>query len=163
MAAVVRAQGRAPGRDRRRPARACPDYRLCVEFRRGSWLEPDECESTLEFLEEHDLSFVCVDEPQGFESSVPPVVAATSDLAVVRFHGRNTETWETPVASAAERFRYRYQDRELREWVPKLQELAASAREVHVLMNNCWRDDAVVNAAELHRTCSTRGPTDNCE
>ena len=31
-------------------------------------------------------------------------------------------------------------------------ELAGSAREVHVLMNNCWRDDAVVNAAEL-RTC----------
>jgi uncharacterized protein YecE (DUF72 family) len=80
---------------------------------------------------------------------VPPVVAATSDLAVVRFHGRNTETWETRVASAAERFRYRYQERELREWVPKLRELAGSAREVHVLMNNCWRDDAVVNASEL--------------
>ena len=126
-----------------------PDYRVCVEFRRRRWLEPDECESTLEFLEANDLPFVCVDEPQGFESSVPPVVGATSDLAVVRFHGRNTETWETPVASAAERFRYRYQERELREWLPKLQELGSSAREVHVLMNNCWRDDAVVNAAEL--------------
>jgi uncharacterized protein YecE (DUF72 family) len=129
--------------------RKLPGYRLCVEFRRGSWLAPDECESTLEFLDEHDLSFVCVDEPQGFESSVPPVVAATSDLAVVRFHGRNTETWEARVASAAERFRYRYQERELQEWVPKLRELAGSAREVHVLMNNCWRDDAVVNASEL--------------
>jgi uncharacterized protein YecE (DUF72 family) len=126
-----------------------PDYRLCIEFRRGSWLEPDECEATLEFLEAHELAFVCVDEPQGFDSSVPPVVAATSELAVVRFHGRNTETWEAQVSSAAERFRYRYQERELREWLPKLRELSASASEVHVLMNNCWRDDAVVNAAEL--------------
>jgi uncharacterized protein YecE (DUF72 family) len=129
--------------------RRLPGYRVCVEFRRGSWLTPDECESTLEFLEEHGIPFVCVDEPQGFESSVPPVVAATAELAVVRFHGRNTETWEAHVASAAERFRYRYQERELREWVPKLRELAGSAREVHVLMNNCWRDDAVINAAEL--------------
>jgi uncharacterized protein YecE (DUF72 family) len=126
-----------------------PDYALCIEFRRRSWLEPDECDATLEFLEANDLPFVCVDEPQGFESSVPPVVAATADLAVVRFHGRNTETWELPVASAAERFRYRYQERELREWLPKLRELSASTREVHVLMNNCWRDDAVANAAEL--------------
>src|SRR5438874_1149892 len=59
------------------------------------------------------------------------------------------EAWEARVASAAERFRYRYQERELLEWVPKLRALAGSAREVHVLMNNCWRDDAVVNAAEL--------------
>jgi uncharacterized protein YecE (DUF72 family) len=33
--------------------------------------------------------------------------------------------------------------------VPRIRELAASAREVHVLMNNCYRDDAAVNAAEL--------------
>jgi len=33
--------------------------------------------------------------------------------------------------------------------VPRIHEMAASAREVHVLMNNCWRDDATVNAAEL--------------
>jgi uncharacterized protein YecE (DUF72 family) len=81
---------------------------------------------------------------------MPPVVAVTSDLAVVRFHGRNTATWEDPeITTAAERFRYRYTKVELAEWVPKVHELAAGAREVHLLMNNCYRDDAVVNAADL--------------
>jgi len=133
----------------RQAARRLPDYRICVEFRHGRWLEGNECESTLGFLEALGLSFVCVDEPAGFPSSVPAVVAATADLAVVRFHGRNAETWEGPVPSAAERFRYRYDTGELREWLPRVHELAASAREVHLLMNNCYRDYAVDNAAEL--------------
>jgi uncharacterized protein YecE (DUF72 family) len=127
-----------------------PDLRLCVEFRHARWLEGGECETTLELLEELGVSFVCVDEPAGFPSSMPPVVAVTSDLAVVRFHGRNTATWEDPeITTAAERFRYRYTPDELSEWVPKIHEMAASARQVHVLMNNCYRDDAAVNAAEL--------------
>ncbi len=130
--------------------RRLPGLRLCVEFRHARWLEGGDCEPTLELLEELGVSFVCVDEPAGFPSSMPPVVAVTSDLAVVRFHGRNTATWEDPeITTAAERFRYRYTKRELEEWVPRIQEMAASAREVHVLMNNCWRDDATVNAAEL--------------
>ena len=130
-------------------ARRLPDYQLCVEFRNGRWLAGDECESTFALLESLGVTFVCVDEPAGFPSSVPPVVAATADLAVVRFHGRNEETWEGYVPSAAERFRYRYRREELAAWVPKVRELAASAREVHLLMNNCYRDFAVDNAADL--------------
>jgi uncharacterized protein YecE (DUF72 family) len=128
-----------------------PDFDLCVEFRNARWLADDECDRTFEFLEEQGLAYVCVDEPQGFDSSLPPVVGATSDLAVVRFHGRNTETWTARVPSAAHRFRYRYSEEELREWIPGIEELAASAKEVHVLMNNCYRDQAVDNAAELAR------------
>jgi uncharacterized protein YecE (DUF72 family) len=128
-----------------------PDYKLCVEFRNGRWLADDECDRTFEFLEEQGLAYVCVDEPQGFDSSLPPVVAATSDLAVVRFHGRNAETWTADVPSAAYRFRYLYSPDELEEWVPGIRQLAASAKEVHVLMNNCYRDHAVRNGAEISR------------
>ena len=47
---------------------------------------------TLEWLEANDLTYVCVDMPQGFPSSVPPVVAATSkELAVIRFHHFSNE------------------------------------------------------------------------
>jgi uncharacterized protein YecE (DUF72 family) len=128
-----------------------PDFDLCVEFRNGRWLADDECDRTFEFLEDQGLAYVCVDEPQGFDSSLPPVVAATTDLAVVRFHGRNAETWVAQVPSASYRFRYRYSPAELQEWVPRIEELAASAKEVHVLMNNCYRDHAVDNAAEIAR------------
>ena len=47
------------------------------------------------FLEEHDIPFVCVDMPQGFDSSLPPVAAVTSkELAMIRFHGRDPEAWK---------------------------------------------------------------------
>ena len=133
-------------------------YRGCVEFRNARWLEREECEDTLALLEELGLSYVCVDEPQGFKSSVPPVVAATAELAVVRFHGRNADTWERSTPTAAERFRYRYEIHELEEWVPKLQELARSAKEVHALMNNCYRDEAVDNAAQLAQLLNGETP-----
>jgi uncharacterized protein YecE (DUF72 family) len=71
------------------------------------------------------------------------------DLAVVRFHGRSEETWNVSGTTAAERFRYLYQPAELREWAPKLRQLAGSARRVHALMNNCYQDYGVRNAKEL--------------
>jgi uncharacterized protein YecE (DUF72 family) len=94
--------------------------------------------------------YVAVDEPQGFTSSVPPIVAATSaDLAVVRFHGRNDEAWNKKGVTAAERFAYDYSQEELREWTPKLESLREEVDTVHALMNNCYRDFGVRNGAQL--------------
>jgi uncharacterized protein YecE (DUF72 family) len=127
-----------------------PDYRIAVEFRHGSWMREDNVEETLSFLSERGLPYVAVDMPQGFASSLPPVAAVTAeDLAMVRFHGRNTAAWETKSDTASERFRYDYPEGELREWVPRIEQMASQARETHVLMNNCYQDYAVRNAAEL--------------
>src|SRR5262249_18771323 len=84
------------------------ETRGAVEFRQARWLDAEHPETTLVFLEERGLAYVCVDEPQGFRSSVPPVAAATADIAVVRFHGRNAETWTKKGITAAERFAYDY-------------------------------------------------------
>jgi uncharacterized protein YecE (DUF72 family) len=127
-----------------------PDYRVAVEFRNKLWMEERNAEETLGFLEEHDLPFVCVDMPQGFDSSIPPIAAATADdLAMVRFHGRDARAWQTKSETASERFRYDYSKDELQDWAPKIEELSGQARETHVLMNNCYRDFAVRNAREL--------------
>src|SRR6266511_815352 len=126
------------------------DYRVAVEFRHKSWMEPRNQDETLAWLEDHKLPFVCVDMPQGLDSSIPPVAAATaSDLALVRFHTRDTKQFTKKGVTAAERFAYLYKDEELEEWVPKIQDLSKSARETHVLMNNCYRDYAVRNAQQL--------------
>jgi len=87
-----------------------------------------------------DFTYVVVDEPQGFPSSVPPVVAATAPLAMVRFHGRNRDTWEKKGISTAEKFRYLYEPAELRPWVRSMWEMAREATEVHAVMNNCYTD-----------------------
>jgi uncharacterized protein YecE (DUF72 family) len=126
------------------------NFRITIEFRHRSWLEDRNRDETLAFLEEHDLPMVCVDMPQGFVSSLPPLAAATSrDLAVVRFHGRNKDVWEKKTKTAAERFEYEYSKGELEGWAPKIEELAVQAREVHVVMNNCYRDYAVNSARQL--------------
>jgi uncharacterized protein YecE (DUF72 family) len=128
-----------------------PDYRVAIEFRQRAWMDTAEHTGwTLRFLEEHGLPLVCVDMPQGFSSSMPPVATATAkDLAVVRFHGRNTDTWKKKGISVAERFNYLYSEQELREWQPRLFELAGQVRRTHVLFNNCYRDNGVRNAAQL--------------
>ncbi len=63
------------------------------------------------------LALVVVDAPAA--SKLPTVVEVTTrDLAVVRFHGRNDETWKKAGTTAAERFRYLYSKPQLRAWVP---------------------------------------------
>jgi uncharacterized protein YecE (DUF72 family) len=126
--------------------RAAP-FQICVEFRHKSWMTEDNRDETLDFLEGHGLPYVAVDMPQGFKSSVPPVVAATADLAVIRFHGHNDDDWES--GSVQKRFKYLYSKEELKEWAVRVNELGAHAKETHVLMNNCYRDYAQRNAREL--------------
>lgn len=117
---------------------------LVVEFRNHRWTEGRACEETLAFLEDHDLGFVCVDPREG-----PPVVATTSDLAVVRFPGRNPGNWQDPDIDIAERYAYRYSADELEAWVAPVLELAGAAAEVHLLFANSYRDDAVTGAGAL--------------
>ncbi len=121
-----------------------------VEFRNASWLNEKNVERTLRFLEEIGAALVLVDEPQGFRSSVPPVVATTSpDLAVVRFHGRRRAMWEATGVAPVERFRYLYSRSELEEWVPRVREIARRVRATHLLMNNCYANYGATNAREL--------------
>jgi uncharacterized protein YecE (DUF72 family) len=101
---------------------------------------------TLDFLASYGLPYVVVDMPQGHPSSIPPVVAATADLAVVRFHG-HSEKWNS--RDIYERFGYLYSEEELQEWAPKVEQLAEQAGTVHVLMNNCYRNYAQTNAQQL--------------
>jgi uncharacterized protein YecE (DUF72 family) len=127
-------------------AARCRPLRIAVEFRHASWFDGDNQAETLDFLRRHDLPFVCVDMPQGHRSSIPPVVEATADLAMVRFHG-HSDKWTS--RDIYEKFGYRYPTEELREWVPKLRDLAATAGQTHVLLNNCYADYAQTNAAQL--------------
>ncbi len=126
-----------------------PQYKLAVEFRHNSWVSGENLAETLKFLRDNDLPFVCVDEPQGFSSSLPPVAAATSDIGVVRFHGRNRETWVKGGITVAERFNYLYAEEEFGEWLPRIRSLGSETRQLHVLFNNCYQDQAVANGRQM--------------
>jgi uncharacterized protein YecE (DUF72 family) len=127
-------------------AKRCSPLRVAVELRHESWFAGDNQAETLEFLRRNHLPYVSVDMPQGHKSSIPPVLEATSDLAVVRFHG-HSDKWTSK--DIYEKFGYLYSEKELESWVPKLEKLAAQAGQTHVLMNNCRGDFAQRNAQTL--------------
>jgi uncharacterized protein YecE (DUF72 family) len=158
------------------------DFRVAVELSSARWFEGDTAEQTLGFLEQLGLCFVCRDRggPAG------SVVAATADVALVRFPGRarpgagtaaagegagdelevgvDGEPGEpggaaVPAGGAAGAgeavepapWSYRYNEEELAAWVPAVRDLASCTSQVHLIMDNSWRTNAVDNAGSLLR------------
>jgi uncharacterized protein YecE (DUF72 family) len=108
---------------------------------------------TFKQLRDLGLAYVAVDQPQIGSGSIPPIAEATSPaLATVRFHGRNRQSWyKKDARSSAERFNYLYSEKELADWVPKIEQLAEQVQQVHVLMNNNRGNYAIVNAQDAMR------------
>jgi uncharacterized protein YecE (DUF72 family) len=126
-------------------------FDLSAEFRHQSWFAPRDRESTLSFLRELSLAHTVVDGPQGFTNSVPALWEATHPrYALVRLHGRNARTWNIRGAtSASDRFNYDYPETELSELVPRIERLALTALQTHVIFNNNMEDQGQRNARSL--------------
>ena len=123
------------------------DDDMLVEPRHRSWFAEDIRTELLRWLEERRMSWVTVDAPKVDAGNVPAtLVAATSPLAYVRFHGRNAATWNRRGGSAAERFDYLYAEDELREWVPALRKLGEQAEQAYAFFNNNNQSDGVAQA-----------------
>jgi uncharacterized protein YecE (DUF72 family) len=114
----------------------------CASRRRDRNRDP----AALRFLPDHDLPYVSVDMPQGYVDSIPSVLAATADLAVIRLHGHSGK-WTS--RDIHERFGYRYSHAELSELAQRISAPAGIADRTDVLFNNCYSDYAQVNAQQL--------------
>jgi uncharacterized protein YecE (DUF72 family) len=131
-----------------------------VEFRNASWWNDRNRDSTLAFEREHGLVNVVVDGPQ-VGNSVPAVWEVTSpQLAVVRMHGRNHETWNRKgLKAASDRFNYDYTEKELGEIATQVSELAKAVPLVHAVMNNNHEDQGQRNAKTLTTLLKAAKPT----
>jgi uncharacterized protein YecE (DUF72 family) len=127
------------------------DVPLAVELRNREWVDSRHREATLKFFEEHRLTYVCVDVPLGFPSSLPPLAVATTELAMVRLHGHNNDAWERNVDSGDDRMPYDYRRGDLEPWAPRLSKLAGAARSVHVVFTTGSADAATRDARLLVR------------
>ncbi|OGO13948.1 MAG: hypothetical protein A2Y93_04510, partial [Chloroflexi bacterium RBG_13_68_17] len=127
------------------------DLRTVVEFRDQAWVG----EETFDQLQTLGLGFCCVDEPR-LPGLMPPVAKATGPVAYVRFHGRNAERWWEH-EQAWERYDYTYQDDELREWIPRLQELDSQAEVTLVYTNNHYRGQSVGTLRQLQALLAGAG------
>jgi uncharacterized protein YecE (DUF72 family) len=118
-------------------------YDLVVEFRNSLWVG----ESTFDWLMNSRISYCCVDEPR-LKGLIPPKAVATGSIGYVRFHGRNAKQWwdhDRP----EQRYDYLYSLDELKEWTPKIKQIAASTKKTFVFMNNHYEAKAVTNAQML--------------
>ena len=114
-----------------------------AEFRNREWLSAE----TFAGLRRLGVGFCCVDEPR-LPGLIPPVAEATSEIAYVRFHGRNAARWWEH-KEAYERYDYTYKAEELAEWVPKVRALQEKAKDVYLFANNHYQGQAVDTARQL--------------
>ena len=121
-----------------------------VEFRNPAWFEGRTGDRTVEWLTEHKVPLVISDTPPDTPQSVPRRVAVTAPwLSIFRLHGRRSETWAKKGASVAERFRYLYDEQELKEVIPDIADAGREAKRMHIVFNNCYGNYGTTNAMEL--------------
>ncbi|MEP6873833.1 MAG: DUF72 domain-containing protein [Burkholderiales bacterium] len=130
-----------------------PGHVLSVEFRHQSWFTPGHAEETLAFQRALGVVHTVVDGPQGFSNSVPALWETTHpQFALLRLHGRNTQTWNIKGATtASDRFNYDYGEAELDDIAQKVARLAQRAMATHVVFNNNMEDQGQRNALTLMR------------
>jgi uncharacterized protein YecE (DUF72 family) len=126
-------------------------YLTAFEFRNPTWFDDKHRESTLAFERERGLVHVVMDAPHGVANRAHTVWESTSpELAIIRMHGRNAETWSGST-TAAGRFNYDYADDELEELAVPIRKIARQAGRTHVIFNNCFGDSAQRNAHTMMR------------
>ncbi len=120
------------------------DLPLVVEFRSIDWYTA----RVIDGLKERRVGICTVDEP--LLPGLPPVSdLVTSDLAYIRFHGRNVETWWS--GDSATRYDYLYSESELKGWKPRIGAMMEQAKKLRVFFNNHRSGQATTNARDLQR------------
>jgi uncharacterized protein YecE (DUF72 family) len=118
------------------------DLPKAVEFRCSEW----QRDSVYQGLREVKTAVVNVDEPR-LPKLPEPTEAVSSELAYLRFHGRNAANWWK--GDNVSRYDYLYSSEELSEWLPMIERMLAKARLLLVIFNNHSRGRAIQNAREL--------------
>ncbi|MFO1163399.1 MAG: DUF72 domain-containing protein [Reyranellaceae bacterium] len=128
-------------------------HQLAVEFRNQTWLEPQHVADTLAWERDLGVVHVIVDEPQGVGNFAHGVWEVTyPDLAIVRLHGRNADTWNKKgLAASSERFDYEYSDSELIQLARQIEDLMGLVGLVIVLLNVNKEDQGIRAARKLQQ------------
>ena len=110
-----------------------------MEFRGSEW----QRNSVYRGLSDVRTAFVNVDEPR-LPKLPEPTEVVSSELAYLRFHGRNAANWWK--GDNVSRYDYLYSEGELREWIAKIKDMSQKARKTFVFFNNCHAGQAASNA-----------------
>ena len=101
-----------------------------LEPRHKTWMVPE----AFDLLREFSVAYTIVDEPL-----LPPDVHVTAEFAYFRWHGHGRDPW----------YDYHYSLPQLREWAPRVQEVAGRAKEVYGFFNNHFHGYAPENCLQV--------------
>ncbi len=122
------------------------EFPLVVEVRHASWNEV----GFYAMLYARGVGFCNIDQPV-IGRSLKPSELATASIGYVRLHGRRYDTWfsDDPEMPRSERYNYLYNDKELEQWIKRIDAVASRATNTFVLTNNHFLGKSVVNALQL--------------
>jgi uncharacterized protein YecE (DUF72 family) len=118
------------------------DIPLVVEMRNRQW----QNKKVYKELKQRNIGWCITDNPK-LKDLLETEYITTSDIAYMRFHGRNAEKWYT--GDNASRYDYNYSDEELQEFVKPLLKLLKQTKIVQLFFNNHAKSNATVNAKKL--------------
>ena len=108
------------------------EFTFALEPRNRSWMTLD----AFDLLRSLGVSYAIVDEPL-----LPPDLHVTSRVAYIRWHGHGQEPW----------YNYRYPEEQLREWVPRVEQVVSQAETVFGFFNNHYHGYAPENCLQILR------------
>ena len=136
-----------PGRaalDRMRALReTLAPHAVIFEVRHAAWAQAP----WPQLLHDAGLDVAHVDQPAMAQNLGPDF--GPGRRAYVRLHGRNASAWFDRNAGRDQRYDWLYSLADLRVWAERVQQLRSTRSEVHVVTNNHFAGQAVVNALEL--------------
>jgi uncharacterized protein YecE (DUF72 family) len=105
-------------------------YDYVVEFRHKSWMNA----ATWNILSKYQAAYCIVDEPL-----LPPEIHVTSEIGYIRWHGHGERPW----------YNYRYDQKQLREWAPKVKMVHENSKKAFGIFNNHFHGYAPENCLQL--------------
>ena len=117
-------------------------FPLVVEFRNDVWYQG----RVFDELARRKIALAILDRPD-LPGLPPETDLLTSDLAYIRFHGRNADTWWK--GDATSRYEYDYSDRELKDRARMVAAISRRASKVIAAFNNHAKGNAPRNAKSL--------------
>jgi uncharacterized protein YecE (DUF72 family) len=118
------------------------DVPVVVEMRNVKW----QNEQVYNAMRQRGIGWCITDNP-ALKNLPKQDFIFTSDIAYIRFHGRNAENWYN--GNNVSRYDYMYSDTELEAFINPILELLKHTKIVQLFFNNHAKAQAVVNAKKI--------------
>ena len=134
-------------------------YPIAVELRNRDWMVEPQVDKTVEFFRKRKIALVSVDAPKDEHFTIMPCedVVTNPTLAYMRLHGRNASGYIRG-RTVAERFDYKYKEKELQELAERAVKLTAKATKVHMVYNNNSSNYAPIAATRTREILAEEYP-----